>query len=108
MPLITDVTYKDQFPPRRILLYMYLLFIHCRRFRSLQSRAPAGSPSRGGNVMVYDFDINYLRLPTLFYSVLVSVSGFMALSTVFHSINSPDYFPLSHSVLSLISGVLVL
>ena len=33
------------------------------------------------------------------YSVLVSVSVFMALSTVFHSINSPDNFPLSHSVL---------
>ena len=29
-------------------------------------------------------------LPTPFYSVLVSVSVFMALSTVFHSINSPD------------------
>ena len=32
-------------------------------------------------------------------SVLVSVSVFMALSTVFHSINSPDNPPLSHSVL---------
>ena len=31
------------------------------------------------------------------YSVLVSVSVFMALSTVFHSINSPDKSPLSHS-----------
>ena len=35
-----------------------------------------------------------------FYSVLVSVSVLMALSTVFHSINSPDNCPLSHSVLS--------
>ena len=36
-----------------------------------------------------------------FYSVLifVSVSAFVALSTVFHSINSPDNSPLSHSVL---------
>ena len=33
-----------------------------------------------------------------FYSVLVSVSVFMALSTVFHSMNSPDISPLSHSV----------
>ena len=31
-------------------------------------------------------------------TVLVSVSVFMALSTVFHSINPPDNFPLSHSV----------
>ena len=29
----------------------------------------------------------------------MTVSGFMALSTVFHSINSPDNSPLSHSVL---------
>ena len=33
------------------------------------------------------------------YSVLVSVSVFVALSTVFHSINSPDNSPLSPSVL---------
>ena len=32
-------------------------------------------------------------------SVLVSVSVFMALSTVFRSLNSPDNSPLSHSVL---------
>ena len=34
-----------------------------------------------------------------FYSLLVSISVFMALSTVFHSINSPDHSPFSHSVL---------
>ena len=34
-----------------------------------------------------------------FYSVLVSVSVVMALSTEFHSIKSPDNSPLSHSVL---------
>ena len=33
------------------------------------------------------------------YSVFVSVSVFMALSTVFHSINSPDNSPLSYSLL---------
>ena len=60
---------------------------------------PAGSPSRGGDVAVDVFDINQPRLPTLFHSVLVSVSVFMALSTVFHSINSPDKSPFSHSVL---------
>ena len=42
---------------------------------------PAGSPSRGGNVAVYVFDINLPSLPTLFYSVLVSVSVFMAIFT---------------------------
>ena len=59
---------------------------------------PAGSPSRGGDVAVYVFDINELSLLTPFYSVLVSVSAFTALSTVFHSINSPDNSPFSHSV----------
>ena len=45
------------------------------------------------------FDTNQPSLPTPFSSVLVSVSVFMALSTVFHSINSPENSPLSHSVL---------
>ena len=52
-----------------------------------------------GMLRFYVFDINQPSLPTPIYSVLVSVSVFMALSTVFHSINSPDNSPLSHSVL---------
>ena len=56
---------------------------------------PAGSPSRGGDVMVYVPDVNQPSLPTPFYSVLVSVSVFMVLSTVFDSINSPDNSPTS-------------
>ena len=63
---------------------------------------PTGSPSRGEDVAVYVFDINQPSLPTLFYSVLVSVSVSMAFSTVFHSINSPDNSPLSHSVLTVL------
>ena len=56
-----------------------------RRFRSLLLfPVPAGSPSRGGDVAVYVFCINQPSLLTPFYSVLVSVSVFMALSTVFH------------------------
>ena len=47
----------------------------------------------GGDVMVYVCAINQPSLPTPFYSVLVSISVFMALSTVFHLINSPDNFP---------------
>ena len=60
---------------------------------------PAGSPSRGGDVAVYVFDINQPSLLTPFYSVLVSISVFMALSTMFHSITFPDNSPLSYSVL---------
>ena len=61
-------------------------------------RVPAGSPSRGEDVVLYVFDVNQPSLPTPFHSVLVSISVFMALSSVFHSINSPDNSPLSHSV----------
>ena len=61
---------------------------------------PIGSPSRGGDVTVHVFDMNQLSLLTpFFFSVLLSVSVFMAFSTVFHSINSPDNSPLSHSAL---------
>ena len=48
---------------------------------------------------MYVFDVNQPSLPTPFYFIRVSVSVFMALSTVFDSINSPDNSPLSHSVL---------
>ena len=61
-----------------------------------------GSPSRGGDVSVHVVDIIQPSLPTLFFFinfVLVSVSVFMALSTVFHFINSSDNSPLSHPVL---------
>ena len=68
--------------------------------RHVDRWVPAGSPSRGGDVTVYVFDVNQPRLPTPFYSVLVSISVFKALSTVFHSINSSDKLsPLSHAVL---------
>ena len=39
----------------------------------------------GGAVTVYAKDMNQPSLPTPFYSVLASISVFMALSTVFHS-----------------------
>ena len=48
---------------------------------SLQLSVPTDSPSRDGNVTVDVFDINQPSLPTPFYSVLVSISVFMALST---------------------------
>ena len=72
------------------------------------SLVPAGSPSRGGDVAVYVSNISQPSLPTPFYSVLVTVSVFMALSTVFHSINSPDNSALSLSSSGLISALLVL
>ena len=65
----------------------------------IASIVPAGSPSRGGNVAAYVLDINQPSLPTPFYSLLVSVSVFMALSTAFHSINFPDNCSFSYFVL---------
>ena len=65
---------------------------------------PVGSASRGGDaVVVVVKDINQPSLPTPFYSVLVSLSVFIALSTVFYSLNSPDDSLFSHSVLPALS-----
>ena len=44
----------------------------------------------GGDVTVHALHINQLSLPTPFYYALVSISVFMALSSVFHPMNSPD------------------
>ena len=63
---------------------------------------PTGSPSRGGDVAGYVFDINQPSLSTPLYSVLASISVFMALSTLFCSINSPDNSLLSRSVLPVL------
>ena len=62
-----------------------------------------GLPSRSEGVAVNVFDINQPSLPTPFYSVLVSVSAFMALSTVFYSIYSHGNSPFSYSVLPVLS-----
>ena len=67
--------------------------------RQLTEHVPTGLPSCGGDVAIHVFDINQPSLPIPFHSVLVSISVFIALSTVFLSINSPDNPPLSHSVL---------
>ena len=70
----------------------------------LEVALPAGSPSRSGDVTIFVKDINQPSLPTpFFYSVLVSISLFMALSTVFHSIKSPDNSPFSHFALPVLS-----
>ena len=69
---------------------------------------PKGSPSRGGNVPAYVKDINQPNLPTPFFSVLVSISVFMALSTVFYSITSHDNCVFSLCSSGLISVLLAL
>ena len=75
---------------------LWLMMMH-------QNIIPTGSLSCGGDVTVYVYDINQPSLPTPFYSALVSISVFMALSTVFRFINSPYNSPFSDSVLLVLS-----
>ena len=86
-----------------ICIYLYTV---CT-FLFIYSVVTTGSPSRGGNVAVYVFDTNQPSLPTLFSSVLVSVSVFMATSTVFHSIYSPDSSAFSLCFPGLVSASLI-
>ena len=69
------------------------------RYPCTMKTVPAGWPWRGVDVTVFVPDINQSSLPTSFYSVLGFISVFMALSTVFHSIHSPN-----NSVFSLCSS----
>ena len=75
---------------------------HLYRYLFMKVSFLTGLPSRGGDVAVYVFDINQPSFPAPFHSVLVSISVFVALSTVFQSINSPNNSPLSHSVLPVL------
>ena len=75
----------------------------CSSLSSFGYTVPRGSPSRGWDVAVYVYDIIQPSLPTPFHSVLESISDFMALSTVFHYINSPNNSLFSHSVLPVLS-----
>ena len=62
-----------------------------------------GSHLCGADVAVCVFNVNQPSLLTPFKkSVSVSVSVFIALLTVFRSINSPDNSPLSHFVLPIL------
>ena len=71
---------------------------------SSPSSVPAGSASRRGEYC--DNVLHQARSPTPFYSVLLSVSLFMDVSNVFHSLNPPDNPPdkslLSYSVLPVV------
>ena len=64
-----------------------------------------GSPSRGGDVALYFFDILWHKPTELSHSFLFCSCvcfNLLALSTVFHSTNSPNDSPLSHSVLPIL------
>ena len=76
---------------------------HCTTHTSLSM----GSPSHGGVVAISVFGVNQLSLPTLFDSVLFSISVFMALSTVLHKFSQEvSAFSLCSS--GLISALVVL
>ena len=71
----------------------------CRRKHNASKIASLWAHLHMVGMLRFMFDINQPSLPAHFYSVLVSISVFMALLTVFRSINSPDNSPLSSSVL---------
>ena len=107
-PVITEhrylklVTVSSFCPFTLLSVLMPLAYQHSLFSSSSFLVVPAGSPSRGR-----DATVCLRRKPTKlaysFYSVFESVSVVMALSTVFHSINSPDESPLSDSVLPVFS-----
>ena len=73
--------------------------LHFRHFQSeQQQKFKHNSKHNDVRSHTAPTDINQPSLPIPFYSVLVSLSVCMARSTVFHSINSPNNSPLSHSV----------
>ena len=78
---------------RKILRISYNVHVTNEEVRA-KIQVPASSPSRGGDVTVYVCDINHPSLPTPFYSVLVSISVLMAISTVFHSIKTLRFLTL--------------
>ena len=82
----------DDSSAQRALIYCVLLGLPC------QWKCPHGAHLQVVGMLQFMSDINQPSLPTPFYSVLVSISVFMALSTVFHSINSPNNSPFSHTV----------
>ena len=87
LPLETTIHYTIHCHWYMLLLETTVHYtVHCHWYSAALTHVPAGSPSHGGDVMVYVTDINKPSLPTPFYSVLVYVSVFMALSTLFHSI----------------------
>ena len=78
---------------------LHALFTDCSRTLHVLSNGSQRAHLNVMGMLWFMSDINQPSLPAPFYSVLVSISVFMVLSTVFHSINSPDNSPLSRSVL---------
>ena len=71
---------KSIFEDGILVDFIYLLFTHVM---VNSERVPTGSPSRGGEVAVYVFDINQPSSPTPFCFVLVSIAVFMAFQLYF-------------------------
>ena len=76
-------------------------FEHLVVYKSHQLQRTIAKISPGGDVAVY-VSASQPSLTTPFDSVLVSISVFMTLPTVFHSINPPNNSPLSHSVIPVL------
>ena len=91
--------------PLCVCLYLFLclslyLFVSVSPSLSLTSRR---AHLHVVGMLRFMTNINQPSVPTPFSSVLVSISVFMALSTVFHSIYSPEKSLFSHSILLVLS-----
>ena len=80
-----------------VLLTIHILWVQCYIAPLI---VLAGWPLRGRDVEVNVFDIN--RACTLLFILFLCLIVFMAILTVFQSINSPDNSPLSHYVLPVL------
>ena len=85
----------------RLLQNMTVCFVfQCYLFHSIVSKSSPLAHLHVVGMLRFMFSTQTSRAyPHPFYSLLVSISVFMALSTEFHSINSPNSSLISHSVL---------
>ena len=104
-PLVNSNRVSQFFLPNQRICCMFVQSIN-QEFHHVLWKSCAISPSHGGDVTVYVWNKQTELAHPFFYSVLVSISVFMALSTVFCFINSLSNSPFSHSYLSgLISAL---
>ena len=89
-------------PPKRGPLHVAGIAAHCTNVQDISvSLHHTASPRAHLHVVGMLWFMSNSRACKLLF-VFVPISVFMALSTAFHSINSPDNSPLSHSVLPVL------
>ena len=99
------LTNVDICPPRVLKKFFLSFSFHLWLLKSRTlhfRRSPRAHLHEVGMLWSMSKIVNQPSLPTPVYSVPVSISIFLALSTVFHSLNSLDNSPLSHIVFAVL------